>query len=145
MRRSKATWTGAFSSSVITGWFFAVAMFRRDASPCVSVSTDFGVPGLRTIYSPSPSAVSRTPQCRDKFRNSVFDHGPNHVVIDMKIGISQAVPRPDNRMPGNVGMRPPNRAGYAGRRLVDQLQIAQNGMIGPRIADEGVLVHTVGK
>lgn len=42
-------------------------------------------------------------------------------------------------------MRPPNRAGYAGRRLVDQLQIAQNGMIGPRIADEGVLVHTVGK
>ena len=34
--------TGVLSVSAMTGWYLAVGILRRAASPCVSVSTDLG-------------------------------------------------------------------------------------------------------
>ena len=90
-------------------------------------------------YPPYPS------QDQQQYRNLILNNVPEQVVVYPQIAMCDTVARTYYRSPGNFRVGHADSIGNMGSRFANEFQIPQRGIVGERVTDEGILIHSVGK
>ena len=77
-------------------------------------------------------------------REVTLDDAPKGIVVDAEITVDQPVTSGDNEAPGNLRIGGTHCVRDMGRRLTDQFQVAQDGVVVKATGDETSLVEAVG-